>query len=376
MIIWGGKAKKHILNILGRKLDRKYIVFESDDWGSERIPSFEDIKYLKSCGIDVYSNPFNHLDSLETEADLSALFEILMKFKDRKGNYPIITANSVTANPDFIRIKASGFREYHYESTLETYYKKKECKNSYSIIKDGISSGLYHPQFHGREHLNIRQWLSELQSGNDHLMKAFDAGIYGIDTHSKFTQRVNFTAAFDITSEDDYSQHNEIIQQGTSMFKEIFGFKSESFIAPCYLWAPSLESVLNAYGIKYIQGLPIQNVPVFGSKYKKIFHFQGEQNKLEQFFFIRNCFFEPSLNQNFNWLDDCIKRLRIIFYWGKPAIIGTHRINFIGHLDERNRTKNLKSFYLLLKTILKIWPEVEFITTDKLGDIYSNNLNA
>jgi hypothetical protein len=85
---------------------------------------------------------------------------------------------------------------------------------------------------------------------------------------------------------------------------------------------------------------------------------------------VRNCFFEPSLDPGFNWVDDCLRRMKIIFLWGKPAIIGSHRINFIGSLNEENRKKNLKALEFMLRSILKTWPEVEFITTDVLGKIY------
>jgi hypothetical protein len=85
---------------------------------------------------------------------------------------------------------------------------------------------------------------------------------------------------------------------------------------------------------------------------------------------VRNCFFEPSLNNKFNWIEECLRRIKIIFFWGKPAIIGTHRINFMGSLDEENRKANLKLFSELLKMILKNHPEVEFTTTDKLGELY------
>jgi hypothetical protein len=363
-------AKKHILNLPGKKLGKKYIVFESDDWGSERIPSKEGMKYLTSCGIDIYSNPFNHLDSLETGDDLSALFEILTRFKDKQGNHPVITANSITANPDFKKIKASGFTEYHYESTLQTYSNKQGCLNSYALIKDGIAAGIYHPQFHGREHLNVRQWLTALQSGNETLLKAFSAGIYGIDLEIELTKRNNFMAAFDTNSEQETAEHRNIINEGASLFKDTFGYTSNSFIAPCYIWQPIIEMALKENGIKYIQGLPVQYVPVYGSKYQKICHYQGERNKIQQVYFIRNCFFEPALNPGFNWIEDCMRRIKIIFFWGKPAIIGTHRINFMGSLNEENRKNNLKTFSNLVKSILEIWPEVEFTTTDKLGELY------
>lgn len=61
------------------------------------------------------------------------------------------------------------------------------------------------------------------------------------------------------------------------------------------------------------------------------------------------------------------------FRWNKTAIISTHRINFIGLIDNRNREKNLKLFKILLSEIVKRWPDVEFITSEQLGDIISNS---
>jgi hypothetical protein len=363
-------AKKHFLNFQGKRLKRKLIIFESDDWGSERIPSKKCLTYLTSSGIDLYGNSFNHLDSLETGDDLSALFGTLRKFRDRSGNHPVITANSVTCNPEFEKIKASGFREYHYESTIQTYCNKKGCENSYALIKEGIAEGIYHPQFHGREHLNIVQWLTALQSDNKILLKAFNAGIYCIDLKSELMSRANFMAAFDSNLDQEAAGHRTIIEEGTSLFRDIYGYNSSSFIAPCYVWHPAHEVILKENGIKYIQGLPIQYAPDHFGKFRKIYHYQGEQNKLKQVYFIRNCFFEPALDPDFDWNEDCIRRIKIAFFWGKPAIIGIHRINFIGSLDEENRKKNLKAFSVLIKTILETWPDVEFTTTDKLGELY------
>ena len=362
--------RKNVLNFFGKRLNGKFVVFESDDWGSERIPSKKVLGQLDSLGAKLRRNPFNYLDSLETEDDLSALFNVLTKYKDKKGNHPVITANSVVTNPDFNKIKESGFKKYFFEIVTESYKNKKDCNNSFRIIQEGINIGVYQPQFHGREHVNVNQWLSALQSGDRILLSAFEKGIYGIDVDNTISKRDNFMAAFDGINEFDKKSHEIIIKEGTSIFKELYGFNSKSFIAPCYVWHPSLEKVLKEHGIEYFQGLPVQMSPHSTNNYKNIYHYQGQKNNLKQRYFVRNCFFEPSLNPGKDLINECIERLKIIFFWGKPAIIGTHRINFAGTLDENNRKNNLKQLSDLLKTILKLWPDVEFISTDQLGELY------
>lgn len=54
---------------------------------------------------------------------------------------------------------------------------------------------------------------------------------------------------------------------------------------------------------------------------------------------------------------------------GKPAIICSHRVNYVGFIDEHNRDRSLKMLGRLLGKILLKWPEVEFMTSNNLADI-------
>ncbi|MEZ4841523.1 MAG: hypothetical protein R2821_08445 [Flavobacteriaceae bacterium] len=113
----------NISQLQGWHTSRKIIVIESDDWGSIRIPSADTIELLKKRGIEI-NDPYNLNDSLASEQDLSCLFEVLASFKDSKGNHPVITANTIMANPDFKKIREREFKEYYYElftDTLQLY---------------------------------------------------------------------------------------------------------------------------------------------------------------------------------------------------------------------------------------------------------------
>jgi hypothetical protein len=45
----------------------------------------------------------------------------------------------------------------------------------------------------------------------------------------------------------------------------------------------------------------------------------------------------------------------------------------MGSLNEENRKNNLRNFSILLRMILETWPDTEFTTTDKLGELYLNH---
>ncbi|CAF3700014.1 unnamed protein product, partial [Rotaria sp. Silwood1] len=136
-------------------------VFESDDWGTIRMPSKETQEKLLKLGVNADKNYYNNNDSLESNEDMEALFEVLSKYKDKNGskglevdkcpynsndalesnddmtqlfetldsvkdkngNPAILTANNIVANPDFEKIKADNFQKYHYELFTDTLKK-------------------------------------------------------------------------------------------------------------------------------------------------------------------------------------------------------------------------------------------------------------
>ncbi len=185
----------------------------------------------------------------------------------------------------------------------------------------------------------------------------------------------NFMEVLDYNTHDDLDKMKESLKEGLDLFEKIFGFRSKSFIPPCYTWNSEIEETLNANGVRFIQGLVVQYVPTgsFGN-YTKKYHFLGNRNSLGQYFLIRNCFFEPSLSKISDPVGECLSRINIAFRWWKPAVISTHRINFIGSMDEKNRRDNLKLFDDLLKRIIKNWPDVEFMTSDQLGDLIAESV--
>lgn len=349
----------NLLNIPGWRTNRHIVVIESDDWGSIRMPSKEVYDRLLKEGYRVDKNCYERYDSLATEDDLTALFEVLEKYKDCRGNHPIITANCAVANPDFERIKANGYQNYYYEPFTETLKRYPRCEHSFELWRQGMQAGMFLPQFHAREHLNVARWMYFLQN-DEETRHVFDLGLMGL--FRKGGDYINnFVVALDNSEYNTESLENTIYE-GLQLFEKIFGYKSQTYIAPCYTWHPSLEKILADHGVKGIQGMVYQRVP--GAK--SIRHWMVNSNKYSQTYIIRNVFFKPTEYNDSDIISDCLYRLKCAFRWHKPAIISAHRINFIGAIHEENRTQNLELLDTLLSEILKRWPDVEFMSSDEL----------
>jgi hypothetical protein len=369
--------RNHFLNVSGETLKKKIVVFESDDWGSIRIPSKKGYNELVANGIPLNNNPYNQFDALESVDDLNGLYEVLQAFKDLKGNNPIITANFVMGNPDFNKIADSKFESYFFEPFTETYKQSNHTYNSWDLIKSGIDNKFIKPQFHCREHLNVMQWLSLLQEGNESVLKAFEKKVFSLDVPSSNGTRNNLMAAFDYrtTKQKDFAITS--LEEGLRMFQETFGFSSQSIISPCNVWDDTIEEIASRNEVQFIQSLRGILIPTLGQpSYTKKYVVSGERNKYNQVYTVRNAYFEPSTDSNYNWVMNCIHKIEAAFFWNKPAIISTHRLNFMGSISEENRTKNLALFKLLLKEILKKWPEVEFMSSDELGEEYLKKIRV
>jgi hypothetical protein len=155
------------------------------------------------------------------------------------------------------------------------------------------------------------------------------------------------------------------------LFEKIFGYRSISFIAPCYTWSNEINATLKDAGIQCFQGLWFQFEPVEGvdHKFRKVFHYTGQRNKLGQIYLVRNAAFEPSDAPDFDWTHDILSRAKIAFRLGKPLIISSHRFNYIGFIDHKNRNRNLPKLKNLLMELLKQWPDIEFMSSDELSNL-------
>jgi hypothetical protein len=365
------KALRNIKNIPGWRSGKRIVVIESDDWGSIRMPSLEVYNTFIKKGFPVNKGLYNRYDSLENETDLLSLFEVLSSFKDINANPAVFTANCIVANPDFEKIRQSDFTEYYYELVSDTINNYPKRSQVLSLWKQGLENKIFRLQSHGREHVNIERWMKMLQKKDQNTLFCFD---HQTTFSGNGEEDYNFMEALDYDDKNEIANLNNILEDGLMIFNRLFGYSSKSFIAPSYIWHCDIEPSLKKMGVQYLQGLQFQFIPKlkFGN-YKKRFHYLGERNRDDQLYIIRNCSFEPAITPHLDAVDHCLKQVETAFRWNKPAVITSHRVNYIGSLDEGNRTRNLVLLKQLLSAIQRKWPAVEFTSTDQLGDIIAGN---
>ncbi len=355
----------------GWRTRRKLLVIESDDWGSIRMPSRTVYERCLKAGYPVDQTWFERYDSLLSEDDLELLFGLLTSFQDAIGRHPVITANVIVGNPDFDMIEASGRHQYHYEVITETFNRYPKHARCLALWAEGRQQGIFFPQFHGREHLNVGLFMEALQQGDPVAEFAFEQRMPGCIAMDPQRRRNLFVQATCFRSAREKEAVLQAQLEGLRLFEKLFGFRSRTLIPTNYIWSQDFNRDVAEVGVECFQGARVMKEQQTDGSRVRVKRVLGERNELGQRYLMRNAAFEPSQGREprMRAVDRCLHDIFVAFQMHKPAVISSHRINFCGFIDESNRDQNLKALHALLTSVLRKWPDVEFITSEQLLDI-------
>ena len=359
----------HLKNIRGWKTRRNLVAFAVDDYGSMRTASREAWKHLDSAGLNV-SNQMDRFDALETREDLGALFEVLESVRDVNGRAPVFTAYALSANPDCERMRCDE-GSYCSETTSRTFQRlaaeqPAAYEGAWSLWQEGMAKGLIRPQFHGREHVNVEMLEMKLAARAPDLLANLQCASMAGLVPEPSLPGVGFTHAFGLHLKESLPAHRQILEDGLNQFEQVWGFRSDTFTPPAQKLHPSLYPVAEAGGVVSIDK-PLRCARAMGDGTSRSeVNRSGRQKGQDHVTVVRNVVFEPCKDMGFEPVGRALDQIQAAFFWGRPAVISSHRVNFGGHLDEPNRQRGLDALSRLLQSIVARWPEVEFVSVDQL----------
>lgn len=364
------KLVNNIKNISGWKTNRKLLAFAVDDYGNIRLSGLEARKKLESNGVNLKSR-FNQLDALDTRQDYEELFEVLESVKDKNNKSAVFTTYAMPANIDFEEsIRKSSFVPENLDVTYEKLSQEDPAnyQGAFQLMQQGIKNELLKPQFHGREHLNILAFNRLLEDKNAELLSNLELKcLAGIPNHQDLP-KVRFSEAFSFWDKNEIETHKSIIKDGLIRFEKVYGYKPTTFTPPAMLIHPELYPFVESLGIHAIDKPRVHQVHLGNGVYQKENNTLGVQKSQNHVTIVRNCMFEPN-SKNIDWVNFTFEQIKAAFFWGKPAIVSSHRVNFCGHIEPENRRKGLKTLQSLLDKVIKTWPDVEFVSVDELAGI-------
>jgi hypothetical protein len=363
------KMLLHLKNIPGWRTNRKIIVFSVDDYGNIRIASKEARLRLILKGLNLSGNRFDQYDALEDSNDLEALFGALTSVKDSRGNHATFTAFAVPATIDFSRMAAEGYQSYKYALLNDVLESSPGYIGTWKLWQEGIKNRFLVPQFHGREHVNLKFLNHFLQSKHPMVMACLEERCWAGLDFSPFPN-LDYVSAFSFEHRSEMASLSFIAVDGLAKFENVFGFRARNFNAPGASAHSDLEKVLAENGINYIDTPSLKREYQGNGKHVYKYRYMGQSNSFNQAYLIRNCIFEPSLSEDA--VERSLYEISIAFQYNKPAVLSSHRVNFCGHIDEKNRKNGITSLQSLLLQVVRRWPDVEFMAADELGDLIAS----
>ena len=212
--------------------------------------------------------------------------------------------------------------------------------------------------------------MRSLQKQDQETHLAFEHGCWGFNRKNTV---LNYQAAFDLEFPEDLQYQKTILSEGLTLFKKQHGYRAGFFVPPNGPFNSKLEKISAENGIRYLSTSKIHKEPQGNHKFKKKMYWLGKKNNFGQTYITRNAFFEPNCEiKGYNNFD-CLAQIETAFRFSKPAVISTHRVNYVGGNYETNRIQGNNNLKILLRDILKKWPNVEFLTSKQLGNLMGND---
>lgn len=366
------KLITNLKNLPGTKTKRKLVVIYVDDYGSIRVRDKQAYNNLLKAGLAVDKTRYGY-DTLCTTEDLQMLFDVLTSVKDKNGHHAVFTPFANIANPDFERIKNSGFQHYYREPFTETMKRLGSAYDgAYQLWKQGLASGIFRPEYHGTEHISVWKFMKALQEGHKSTVLSFENESVASPFFPDEPKIEHATAVFDIVKASDNDSLKSDIKVGLDMFEELLGYRAVQFTPGAAIYSPLLHESLLQNGIRSIHVQRYKAYPLGDGKYEKTFLYTGKTNEVGQRYIVRNCVFEPFLDDrthNLNAVNNCLLNIDAAFRMHAPALVSTHRVNFAGAIESIHRDESLRMLNELLHEIVKRWPDVEFVSGGQLSEL-------
>jgi hypothetical protein len=314
-------------------LQRPVLIIESDDWGAG--------------------------PSDQSEA-LGSIAQLLAGFKDCDGRHPLMTLGIVLASADGERIRATGNYQRQLIST-STHGSLLET------INNGVDAGVFDIQLHGLEHY----WPSALMEASqcdESVMAWLQRAPFSLTEDLPSPLQSRWVNAVSLPAEPINDREVlQAVREETSDFEAVFGSVPGVAVPPTFIWNECVEKGWAAGGVNVVvtpgrryesrgdDGQPsAAGDPVYN----------GQPTGNGMVYMVRNSYFEPSMG---HMAEQAMAALDLKTGLGQPALLETHRFNFLGSIDKKNRSvQELKRF---LEQALAAYPNVAFISTGKLAMI-------
>jgi hypothetical protein len=338
----------------GFVFSRPLVVLQSDDWGRIGIRDREGYEALRAKGINLGGHPYDQY-SFETAEDVNELAAMLLRHHDSVGRSPCLVMSFCTANLDFTRMRAQGFKHIELLPLAQGFpgaWKRPDLLEAY---RSGIRAGVFYPAMHGLTHLCPLAVENALAKGGERadLLRAFwEAETpyihwrmpwVGFEYWNPERPHAGFLSA---------ELQSVQIRKARECFVAFFGRSPASACPPGYFANADTRRAWRDAGIRVAQNGPSSGFSAPYLDKSGLLH-------LHRTLDLEPCHRELDLEKY-------MEIAATYFARGLPLIISTHSINFHSTLRDF-RTATLAALDSLLSALESKYPELLYVHDE---DVY------
>ncbi|RLQ20763.1 glycosyl hydrolase [Seongchinamella sediminis] len=317
-------------------LCRPVLVIESDDWGP---------------------GPDWHAERL------AQIGQCLVNHRDAENRPALMTLGVVLAAADTAAMAQNGLADYR-RVTLDD----ARCSRLLKQMQSGAREGFFALQLHGMEHYWPPILLREAR--HDNRLRAWLTG-------EQFPPYEVLPSALQSRWIDGSQlpsrplaagEISQAVVEETTTWRRIFDRSPSVVVPPTFVWTTEVEKAWGASEVEVIitPGQRYTHRDAAGqpaTEEGRIYN--GQISPEGARYLVRDIYFEPERGHT---VARVIEDVSLRFMLGRPALLETHRSNFIGNDGEF--TKNLACLDELLVSACKRWPALAFLSPEALAHIY------
>ena len=333
------------------------VAFESDDWGlAGFVPRADVLQGLDRSALAGDRFPTVYWEStLEDSATVDRLTLLLLRFRDGSGLPPVFQGNYIMSSYEYVgwlavngqksdtaqsagssgagtfpnavnpAVAAVPWRRYDLPAFPASY----ERPGLWAAVGMAIAQGVWQAELHGSFHYDPQRRRDAVS--RDPLAR--EAAVRGVLVFPGSHR------AWELGPWRPTSQLAEELDNSLRLFQELFGRPPHSVIAPDYVWDERCEELWVSRGLKVIQAKREQRHPrrrggSAGERLvKALDRAAGRLFHPDRTYLERNCRLEAV--QAVDWRQvaiACYEDVQRAWQRGEPAVVETHRVNFV-HLS-------------------------------------------
>lgn len=334
---------------------RPIIIFQSDDWGLAGIADKAGFdRLVRDHGLSPKASHLNYY-SLETAADLGAIYGVLGAHRDSSGHHPILGCNFILANVDFPKVLAHSFEQLFLKPLHDGLPRPWERPGLLEAYREGVRRQYLYPGLHGVTHFcadRVKRLLREPSLRGNLLRNLFEIGT---PLAYQVTPWVGFEFRDEETGWLSFAEQQKAVVHAVELFRSTFGRQPLSACAPGYRANAATFRAWREAGIKVAQHGPGLKAPPFFGRHG-LLHLH------------RQVSFEPAINPEYFTVERAFQDARRCVKAGQPVIICAHSVNFHSTLHNF-RELTLERLDQLLRRLEHTFGDLLYLHDENLWEI-------